>query len=191
MPEEFLYALMRRESLFSPTAHSRAGALGLFQFVPRTFDRLDRHESWKWDLLAAANVGSRAEYLLDGERSLDLGARYLARALIREWLCRLGEYQRGCVGIPAEEQPELPPRGEWLRLDLPHPDRLVPLLGLLEHSKGYPNVRAWRERWAGAGRMGDFEYMIETVGSVEARILSRGVLTDVAIVDAIGMFGDE
>jgi len=44
---ELLYSLMRRESLLYAAALSDYGALGLFQFFPKTFAELDS----KWDLL--------------------------------------------------------------------------------------------------------------------------------------------
>ena len=40
VPVELLYGVMRRESSFDPAARSNADALGLFQFIPTTFDVL-------------------------------------------------------------------------------------------------------------------------------------------------------
>jgi tetratricopeptide (TPR) repeat protein len=44
---ELLYSIARRESLFYPSALSKRGALGLFQFIPSTFRALDRDELLK------------------------------------------------------------------------------------------------------------------------------------------------
>jgi hypothetical protein len=74
---ELLYALMRHESLFYSSAFSRNEAIGLFQFIPSTFDKLDN----EWQLLATAKVRNRELYLLDAQRNIALGARWAERLL--------------------------------------------------------------------------------------------------------------
>ena len=69
----------------------------------------------------------------------------------------------------------------------PRQQRVV-LLALMEHSRGYRAVRDWLDRWNAQGRGEDFEYMIETAGAAETRVLVRGVVTDASIVSAIGLF---
>jgi peptidoglycan lytic transglycosylase len=69
-----LYAVMRNESYFYPAAMSSASALGLFQFIPTTFDELDS----EWGLLAKSGVSDRRAYLLDSNLSIVLGARWFA-----------------------------------------------------------------------------------------------------------------
>lgn len=78
LPAELLYGVARRESYFYPAALSFSGALGLFQFTPPTFEDLDK----KWKLLQESGVGTREEFLLSPERSIDLGARAFSRELI-------------------------------------------------------------------------------------------------------------
>ncbi|MCD6307549.1 MAG: transglycosylase SLT domain-containing protein [Candidatus Latescibacteria bacterium] len=75
---ELLYAVMRRESLFHPSALSNRGAVGLFQFIPSTFKTLDR----RWKLLASSGASSRLEYLLDPDLSIQLGARWFGDELL-------------------------------------------------------------------------------------------------------------
>jgi soluble lytic murein transglycosylase len=73
-----LYSVVRNESLFNPAALSPAGALGLFQFVPSTFQTLvQRHPR----LLAGASL-TREAFLLDPERSIDLGGLWFGRELV-------------------------------------------------------------------------------------------------------------
>lgn len=71
--KSLMYAVMRQESGFYPKAMSRTGALGLFQFLPATFDSLDR----RWGLRRSSGVDSSVEYLLDPERNAALWARWV------------------------------------------------------------------------------------------------------------------
>ena len=79
VPAALLYAVMRNESLFNPDALSVDKALGLFQFIPSTFDALDR----RWKLLQGSGAPSREAFLLDPERSIGLGARWLREELLQ------------------------------------------------------------------------------------------------------------
>ena len=71
---EALYSVMRSESSFAPAALSRAGALGLFQFIPATFSALDG----EWGLLDDGS-NTRESYLTDPELSIDLAGRWMRR----------------------------------------------------------------------------------------------------------------
>ena len=86
VPRELLYAVARKESWFSRAAVSSAGALGLFQFLPRTFEVLNE----RWQLLdghSGATVTTEG-YLTDALLSIDLGAR---------WFRHLIQVQSGSV----------------------------------------------------------------------------------------------
>jgi soluble lytic murein transglycosylase-like protein len=72
LPPELLYGVVREESFFYPAALSPDGALGLFQFIPSTFDTLDQ----RWNLLRTSGLSSREEFLLSPARSIDLGGRW-------------------------------------------------------------------------------------------------------------------
>lgn len=78
---EILYAMMRRESLFSPGAESPMGALGLFQFIRATFSELDD----EWGLLDD-NQNTRESYLTNPKLSVSLAGK---------WLKKLREGQSG------------------------------------------------------------------------------------------------
>lgn len=82
-PPALLYAVMKRESWFSLTAHSPAGALGLFQFMPTTFYRLDE----QWNFLAEQDgvLGTMDGYLSDPEASIELGARWFGESLLSRY----------------------------------------------------------------------------------------------------------
>jgi tetratricopeptide (TPR) repeat protein len=77
LSQSLMYAVMRNESRFYPGAISKAGAIGLFQFMPQTFTRLDKGSDSRppWNLLQESGVKSPVEYLLDPERNTRLWAR--------------------------------------------------------------------------------------------------------------------
>jgi soluble lytic murein transglycosylase-like protein len=79
VPAELLYSVMRRESLFYPEALSRVGAFGLFQFIPSTFETLDK----RWNLLSGSGVSSREAFLSDPRLTIDLGARWFSEELMK------------------------------------------------------------------------------------------------------------
>jgi tetratricopeptide (TPR) repeat protein len=76
---ELLYSIIRRESCFYPAALSTRAALGLFQFIPSTFENLDK----QWQLTTTSGIQSRYEFLLDPELNIDLGARWVKDKLIK------------------------------------------------------------------------------------------------------------
>ncbi len=75
---ELVYSILRRESLFCSTALSKAGALGLFQFIPSTFDSLNA----RWDLLLESGAPSRETFLLSPTLSISLGVRWFNEELL-------------------------------------------------------------------------------------------------------------
>lgn len=76
---ELLYSLIRRESYFYPAALSIRNAMGLFQFTPTTFNVLDK----RWKLLETSGTDSCLSFLLDPERSINLGARWFKDELLK------------------------------------------------------------------------------------------------------------
>ena len=76
VPPELLYAIIRHESRFSSRAISWAGARGLFQFRPGTFDEFaDKHK-----LLESGGL-DREGYLANEVKSIELGALWFAEIL--------------------------------------------------------------------------------------------------------------
>ena len=65
------------------------------------------------------------------------------------------------------------------------------LYALMEHNAGNPALRQWVTDWRARGRSDDVEYIIETVRFMETRIFLRGVISDMAIVGAAGIFRGE
>ena len=73
LSQSLMYAVMRHESRFYPGAISQEGALGLFQFMPWVFKRLDE----RWNLLQSSGERSDVEYLLAPEKNVRLWARWV------------------------------------------------------------------------------------------------------------------
>jgi tetratricopeptide (TPR) repeat protein len=71
--------------------------------------------------------------------------------------------------------------------------QLLPAFGgavvpaIMAHNAGQRVVKAWLQQWDHLGHADDLEFMIETARATQTRLFTRGVLTDLAIVDALGL----
>ncbi len=65
------------------------------------------------------------------------------------------------------------------------------LFAVIEHNAGPNALHKCISFWDRLNRRNDIEYMIETIRFGETRIFSRGLLSDMVIVDAIGIFRTE
>ncbi|MCS6856405.1 MAG: transglycosylase SLT domain-containing protein [Sandaracinaceae bacterium] len=74
LPEALLYAVMRHESAFNPSARSRAGAVGLMQLLPSTARRIG----------AKLGLPVADQRLTDPAVNMRLGACYL-REMLSRW----------------------------------------------------------------------------------------------------------
>ncbi len=74
---ELLYSVMRHESFFSPSAISINNALGLYQFIPSTFDMLNA----KFNLTKVDEEYFREKYLFNPDNSIQLAAKWFASLL--------------------------------------------------------------------------------------------------------------
>ncbi|MFZ1574769.1 MAG: transglycosylase SLT domain-containing protein, partial [Chromatiaceae bacterium] len=70
LPEDWIYGVIRQESVFNPTVASQAGALGLMQLMPGTAQEL---------AVAAGEPAPGRGAILEPERNINLGSTYLAR----------------------------------------------------------------------------------------------------------------
>lgn len=78
VPAELLYAVIRTETVFNPSAESQRAALGLFQFIPPTFDALNR----RWKLVAPGDRRAAEVFLLSPQTNIALGARWFREELL-------------------------------------------------------------------------------------------------------------
>lgn len=72
LSRSLMYAVMRNESQFYARAISSVGALGLFQFLPKTFEGLNG----KWKLIEPNGPSNITDYLLDPSHNMKLWARW-------------------------------------------------------------------------------------------------------------------
>jgi tetratricopeptide (TPR) repeat protein len=62
------------------------------------------------------------------------------------------------------------------------------LLSIIEHNVGNtPDFRKWVQYWKSTNKLGDIEFMIETVGFNETRVFARSVVSDMMIVDSLNI----
>lgn len=95
VPPALLAAVIRQESRFATTARSRAGALGVAQFMPETARRLGTAPEELMDastsLSLAAGKLSRLRRTLGEPDLLAAGSYNAGEAIVRTWLEDLGE----------------------------------------------------------------------------------------------------
>ena len=161
---EFIYAVMRQESMFSETALSRSGAFGLFQFMPRTFEETLgkfeealRKEKGREELAEEIpNPRLRETFLAHPSRAIDLASFWLAERKRR------------------------------------HPHSLV--LAAMEHNAGMGNVNRWFYDVENGIRSlkpeysDDIEWLVEMAWGAEARTFAQRFFTNLAIARAAKMF---
>lgn len=63
------------------------------------------------------------------------------------------------------------------------------LFALLEHHAGAPRVDNWRKTWEAEKRIDDVEFVVENTPVGATRVFLRRVVADMAVVDAMGLFG--
>ncbi len=101
VPGALLYGMARQNSLLYSAARSSSGALGVLQFLPGTFARFNQ----RWRLFDASSAATSAEYLLDPNLSLDLGALWFSEELLPRRqghiLLALMEYHAGTTAVDA------------------------------------------------------------------------------------------
>jgi peptidoglycan lytic transglycosylase len=156
---EILYAVMRQESYFYPFALSHAGALGLFQFMPRTFE--ERNQDWH--LLEASGKPDPASYLFDAASALRLAARWFSEQK-----------------LPAFD-------GNLLFAALAHHSgdgRVKKWEDIWERQGWQADVEMMIESF----RKPDFDQGEKVAYGVEARNFARRVISDLAIAEAIGLY---
>lgn len=99
VPEELIYGLIRRESIFDVNARSRVGARGLMQLMPATAKRVARSRKERWRSITdivrpEVNIRYGSHYLrqmldrFDGNKTLALAAYNGGPHNVSRWLRR-------------------------------------------------------------------------------------------------------
>jgi hypothetical protein len=162
VPPALLYAVMRQESFFYPAALSSADALGFFQFIPGTFQDLDR----EWRLLESHGVPDRATFLLDPKLSFLLASRWFEEKKLPTF------DQRELFAILAHHSGDTRVR-KWRQIWSEQ--------GWLDDVELM--IESFRKPELDPG---------EKVGyGVESRKFARQVMADIAIVEALGLYRED
>jgi soluble lytic murein transglycosylase len=134
LPQDWILAVMRQESLFRKDAVSRADARGVMQLVPSTASAIAR----RWHLSAPGRDG-----LLDPTIAVPLGAAYLRELLDRygeQLALSLAAYNAG----PAATGRWLPPgpmdADVWIE-NIPYNETRGYVQHILEHIVAFASVR--------------------------------------------------
>ena len=85
MTPAFLYGVIRTESNFDPRAQSSAGAMGLMQIMPATFDWLQTHKGTEPKLDASALYDPQTNVEYDDETVI-LSAYNAGMGNVDQWL---------------------------------------------------------------------------------------------------------
>jgi soluble lytic murein transglycosylase len=134
MPQDWILAVMRQESLFRKDAVSRADARGVMQMVPSTASAVAR----RWHLSAPGRDG-----LFDPSIAVPLGAAYLRELLDRygeQLAVSLAAYNAGPAAIARWLPPQLMDADVWIE-NVPYNETRGYVQHILEHIVAFASVR--------------------------------------------------
>jgi soluble lytic murein transglycosylase len=134
LPQDWILAVMRQESLFRKDAVSHADARGVMQLVPSTASAIAR----RWHLPAPGRDG-----LLDPAIAVPLGAAYLRELLDRygeQLALSLAAYNAGPAAIGRWLPPGLMDADVWIE-NIPYNETRGYVQHILEHIVAFASVR--------------------------------------------------
>lgn len=134
LPQDWILAIMRQESLFRKDAVSRADARGVMQLVPSTASAIAR----RWHLSAPGRDG-----LLDPAIAVPLGAAYLRELLDRygeQLVLSLAAYNAGPAAIGRWLPPGPMDADVWIE-NIPYNETRSYVQHILEHIVAFASVR--------------------------------------------------
>jgi soluble lytic murein transglycosylase len=134
LPQDWILAVMRQESLFRKDAVSRADARGVMQLVPSTASAIAR----RWHLSAPGRDG-----LLDPAIAVPLGAAYLRELLDRygeQLALSLAAYNAGPAAIGRWLPPGPMDADVWIE-NIPYNETRGYVQHILEHIVAFASVR--------------------------------------------------
>jgi tetratricopeptide (TPR) repeat protein len=76
---------------------------------------------------------------------------------------------------------------KWFSQELLKRQKGVIPYAIMEHNAGYPAVKTWKNKWLSQKKSDDWEYMLDSIPFRETREFTQNVLTDMWIVEAIGL----
>jgi soluble lytic murein transglycosylase len=126
MPADWIWAVMRQESLYRKDAVSRADARGLMQMLPSTAAAVAR----RWRL-----PPPRRESLFDPAEAVPLGAAYLRELLDRhagQLILTLAAYNAGAASVGRWLPPRSMDADIWIE-NIPYTETRAYVQHILEH----------------------------------------------------------
>jgi len=134
LPQDWILAVMRQESLFRKDAVSRADARGVMQLVPATASAIAR----RWHLSSPGRDG-----LFDPSIAVPLGAAYLRELLDRygeQLALSLAAYNAGPAAVARWQPPEPMDADVWIE-NIPYNETRGYVQHILEHIVAFASVR--------------------------------------------------
>jgi soluble lytic murein transglycosylase len=134
LPQDWILAVMRQESLFRKDAVSRADARGVMQMVPSTASAIAR----RWHLSSPARDG-----LFDPSIAVPLGAAYLRELLDRygeQLAVSLAAYNAGPAAVARWLPPQPMDADVWIE-NIPYNETRGYVQRILEHIVAFAAVR--------------------------------------------------
>jgi soluble lytic murein transglycosylase len=134
VPPDWIWAVMRQESLFRTDAQSRADARGLMQMLPSTAAAVAR----RWRLAPPGKAG-----LFDPSQAVPLGAAYLRELLDRhsgQLALGLAAYNAGAGPVARWRPPATMDADVWLE-NIPYSETRAYVQHILEHIVAFAWVR--------------------------------------------------
>jgi soluble lytic murein transglycosylase len=134
VPPDWIWAVMRQESLFRTDALSRADARGLMQMLPSTAAAVAR----RWRLTPPGKAG-----LFDPSQAVPLGAAYLHELLDRhsgQLVLGLAAYNAGAAPVARWRPPATMDADVWLE-NIPYSETRAYVQHILEHIVAFAWVR--------------------------------------------------
>jgi soluble lytic murein transglycosylase len=134
LPQDWILAVMRQESLFRKDAVSRADARGLMQMVPSTASAVAR----RWHLSSPGRDG-----LFDPSIAVPLGAAYFRELLDRygeQLAVSLAAYNAGPAALARWLPPQPMDADVWIE-NIPYNETRAYVQHILEHIVAFASVR--------------------------------------------------
>lgn len=130
VPESIIYAVIRTESAFDPNALSRAGAAGLMQITPDTYD---------WLLFLRREKADRSLY--DPETNIKYGVYFLSylKSHFGEWETAFAAYNAGFSRVNGWlDDPRYSENGRLV--DIPYPETDDYVKKVVSAAEKYKNI---------------------------------------------------
>jgi tetratricopeptide (TPR) repeat protein len=157
--KSLMYSIIRRESSYFSAAISDAGAIGLFQLLPSTYN------AKKLELCQAG---------------CEKFSPFNPVCNVHFWACWVKKEK-------LMRPPEAMDSQMWKVMGGDDP-RLASIFGLVKHNAGSGTLKSWIYEWGDKPMANDLEMKIDTFRFYDTQSFVRRVFEDVAIIESSGKF---